>query len=278
MSTYFNNFTETELTNERWRDVDGYDGMYQVSDLGRVRSKHSGEWKVMRASKDKNGYLRLSLSKDGKHKRFSVHRLVAQAFIYNDDETKISINHIDECKQNNKVSNLEYCTVLYNNTYNDLRRRCREHNSKRNEIKELYDPNMSIADNIKLFKSNGIDCSRNTVVRLRKDLKLERPRYYPVRRKIEKLYDPELSIDDNIKLFRSNGIECSEKTVYELRKELGITRKHKFRNELKDLYNPDLSYNENLKVFKENGVECSKKIIFNIRKDLGLSRPRKKTN
>ena len=273
-----NNFTETELSHEQWRDIDGYDGAYQVSDLGRVRSHKSGEWKVMRARKDRGGYLRLSLFKDGKHKRFSVHRLVAQAFIYNDDETKISINHRDECKQNNRVSNLEYCTVLYNNTYNDLRRRCREHNSKRNEIKELYDPNLSIDDNIEVFRANGIECSRNTVVRLRKDLKLERPRYYPVRRKIEKLYDPELSIDDNIKLFRSNGIECSYSTVCELRKELGLTRKYKFRNELQDLYDPNMSYDENLKVFKENGVECSKKVIFNLRKDLGLSRPRKKTN
>ena len=50
-------FTDTELANEQWRDVEGYDGMYQVSDLGRVRSRKSGEWKEMSASKNNSGYL-----------------------------------------------------------------------------------------------------------------------------------------------------------------------------------------------------------------------------
>ena len=102
----FNNFTETELTNERWKDIDGYDGMYQVSDLGRVRSHKSGEWKMMSGSKDSSGYLQVGLYKGKKAKLFSVHRLVAQAFIPNDDESKTQINHRNEDKTENKVSNL----------------------------------------------------------------------------------------------------------------------------------------------------------------------------
>ena len=96
-------FTDTELEQEQWRDIDGYDGMYQVSDLGRVRSRNRGEWRVMSASKNNSGYLIVQLSKYNKKKHFLVHRLVAQAFIENDDETKTQINHIDECKQNNRL-------------------------------------------------------------------------------------------------------------------------------------------------------------------------------
>ena len=63
-----NNFTETELSHEQWRDVEGYDGAYQVSDLGRVRSHKSGEWRVLIGRKDKDGYLLVCLCKGGKAK------------------------------------------------------------------------------------------------------------------------------------------------------------------------------------------------------------------
>lgn len=166
------NFTDIELEREQWRDIDGYDGMYQVSDLGRVRSKKYGRWKVMRPGKDSGGYLRVDLCKDGKQKQYYIHRLVAQTFIENDDESKSQINHRDECKQNNRLWNLEYCTASYNLSYNGLRYRRHHPQPKRTKIKELYDTNLSIADNIKLFKSNGISCSSWTVKQLRKDLGL----------------------------------------------------------------------------------------------------------
>ena len=257
-------YTDIELKNEQWRDIDGYDGMYQVSDLGRVRSKYSGEWKVMKVRKRRDGYLSVDLWKNGKKKHFLVHRLVAQAFIKNDDETKIYINHRNEVKTDNRVDNLEWCTAQYNVTYNDLQ--FRKKNSKRRKIEKLYDPNLTYQENIELFKSNGIECCRDTVTELRKDLGLTNNK----RDKLKYLYDPDLSIKQNIELFMANGIDCCEWTVWRLRKDLGLTRKYKFRNELQDLYDPNLSYDENLKVFKENGVECSKKVIFNLRKDLGL--------
>ena len=259
-----NNFTETELSHEQWKDIDGYDGMYQVSDLGRVRSRYSGEWRVMKAIKRRDGYLSVDLWKNGKKKNFLIHRLVAQAFIENNDETKIYINHIDECKQNNHFWNLEYCTAQYNNTYNDLQ--FRKKNSKRRKIEKLYDPELSIDDNIDIFKENGIECCGATVTELRKDLGLTNNK----RDKLKDLYDPDLSIKQNIELFRANGIDCCEWTVWRLRKDLGLTRKNKFRNELKDLYNPELSINENIKVFKENGISCSRSTVLRLRKDLGL--------
>lgn len=265
MENDFNNFTETELANERWRDIDGYDGMYQVSDLGRVRSRKSGEWKVMKASKTGSGYLKVVLCKDKQKKNRMIHRLVAQAFIENNDETKIYINHRDECKQNNRFWNLEYCTPKYNNTYNYIHHR---RITKRTKVKDLYNQDLTYDQNIEIFRAHGVECSTKVISDIRKCLNLKQPQ--PKRDKVKKLYDPNLSIDDNIKLFKEQGIECSYNTVQRLRNDLGITRKHKFRNELQDLYDPNLSYDENLKVFKENGVECSKKVIINIRRDLGL--------
>lgn len=165
-------FTETELAQEQWRDIDGYDGAYQVSDLGRVRSLKFGKVRVLRARKNGNGYLRVWLFKNGDRKQSSVHRIVAQAFIKNDDETKIYINHRDECKQNNRLWNLEYCTPKYNTNYNDVQFRRRHPNYRRNAIKDLYNPKLSIPKNLEIFKANGIECSYSTIKRLRKDLGL----------------------------------------------------------------------------------------------------------
>ena len=210
-------YTDIELKNEQWRDIDGYDGMYQVSDLGRVRSKKYGRWKVLRPSKLKSGYLYVNLSKNKEIKHFYVHRLVAQAFIPNDDETKIYINHRDECKKNNKVSNLEYCTAQYNVTYNDLHHK---RNTKRRKIEKLYNPELSIDDNIKLFKSNGIECSKLTLQRLRKDLGLTKKHKF--RNELKELYRPDLSSKENIEIFKANGFECSVQTLYRLRRDLGL--------------------------------------------------------
>ena len=215
-------FTDTELANEQWRDIEGYDGMYQVSDLGRVRSRYSGEWRVLKPRNNGTGYLLVSLYRNGKQKQSYVHRLVASAFIPNDDETKNQINHINECKSENRVSNLEWCSAQYNMTYNNLP--FRKKNSKRLKIKDLYNPNLSIAENIELFKSNGIECGKRTVVHLRRDLKLDKPK--TKRDEIRPLYNPNLSIEQNIELFRAKGIECGRNTVKRLRRELGLV-KHK---------------------------------------------------
>jgi hypothetical protein len=103
---------------EIWKDIDGYEGFYQVSNYGRVRSldrfvkrlgfpfKVSG--KVMRQTKQ-NGYPHISLTKDGQLKRAKVHRLVALAFIPNPNQ-KPCINHIDSVRHHNYPSNLEWCT------------------------------------------------------------------------------------------------------------------------------------------------------------------------
>lgn len=272
----FNNFTETELTNERWKDIDGYDGAYQVSDLGRVRSHKSGEWRVMIPAKNHKGYLQIVLRRYGKVNGFLVHRLVAQAFIPNDDETKTQINHINEIKTDNRADNLEWCTTQYNLTYNGLQYRRKHPKYKRSKIKEYYRPDLTEQQNLDLFKEQGIECSFYTINRLKKDLDLIGTNRKYVRSKIKDIYDPNLTYQENINLFKEQGIECCEKTVQRLRRDLGLTWSRNVRNKVKDLYDQNLNYEDNLKVFKENGVECSRSVIFNIRKQLGLVKSTKK--
>lgn len=96
---------------EYWKDIKGYEGLYQISNLGRVKSFYSG--KILKGIKATNGYLNVRLYKNGTPHGLSIHRLVAQAFIPN-PENKPEVNHIDEDKTNNKISNLEWNTRLEN--------------------------------------------------------------------------------------------------------------------------------------------------------------------
>ena len=95
---------------EIWKDVVGYEGIYQVSNTGRILA-HSCE---RRFQKNNSGYETVMLYKDGKYRRKTVHRIVAEAFIPN-PLCYSQINHIDEDKENNCVSNLEWCTPSENN-------------------------------------------------------------------------------------------------------------------------------------------------------------------
>lgn len=111
-----------------WKDIDNFNGLYQVSDSGLVKSvcRHiengskSGmtlNEKVLKCSiNNKNGYAYVTLRKDGKSFAFSVHRLVADAFLDNHDNKKV-VNHIDGNKLNNCVTNLEYVTYSENNQH-----------------------------------------------------------------------------------------------------------------------------------------------------------------
>ena len=99
---------------EIWKDVQGFDGLYQVSNIGRVKSLATN--RILKQSIRSDGYLTVSLHKDGKQKSFLAHRLVASAYIGNPDNYP-QINHKDENKTNNCVSNLEWCTPMYNANY-----------------------------------------------------------------------------------------------------------------------------------------------------------------
>lgn len=99
---------------EEWRPIDGFGGQYLVSSLGRVLSLPKCQHNAPLILKPKNdGYLRVTLFKDKKHRAYPVHRLVAEAFIPNTRGCP-QVNHIDEDKTNNRVDNLEWVTVKEN--------------------------------------------------------------------------------------------------------------------------------------------------------------------
>lgn len=113
------------FTYENWRDVARYEGLYQVSSWGRVRSLDRWIWnvpnqayslrkgKILKPRLNIWGYQQVQLSKDGKKKHYQVHRLVAQAFIPNPLQLS-QVNHINECKDDNSACNLEWCNCRYN--------------------------------------------------------------------------------------------------------------------------------------------------------------------
>lgn len=124
------------MNKEIWKDIPDYDGLYQVSNFGRIAAHRknvrfgcSGEktriipWRILSTFPNKQGYMRINLFKDGKTKQFQVHRLVAMAFIPNPDNLPV-INHKDENPHNNHVENLEWCTPKYNANYGTRNARC----------------------------------------------------------------------------------------------------------------------------------------------------------
>ena len=123
---------------EEWQDVIGYEGLYQVSNKGNIRSFHSGNWKVLRQSIRTGGYRKIFLRKNKVRKSFFVHRLVATAFIPNPNNLPI-INHKDENPSNNCVENLEWCTHLYNMTYGTCQERARTTHLSKTPSILMYD-------------------------------------------------------------------------------------------------------------------------------------------
>lgn len=131
---------------EIWKPVKDFEGYYEVSNLGRVRSvdrvviakNGTTQFKkgtLMKPRPDRQGYIIVALSINRHYITKCVHRLVAEAFIPNPDNLP-QVNHIDEVKNNNVVSNLEWCTAKYNANYGDRNKKAVETKVK----KGLYNP------------------------------------------------------------------------------------------------------------------------------------------
>ena len=107
------------MKEEIWKDIQGYEGLYMVSNLGRVKSLNyhrTGKERIMKPSDNGHGYLFVVLCKDGKDKNCRINRLVAQAFLPNPNNLP-EVNHKDENPKNNRVENLEWCSRQYNVDY-----------------------------------------------------------------------------------------------------------------------------------------------------------------
>lgn len=126
-----------------WKDIAGYKNKYQVSSNGYVMSlgSETSKTKILKSGKASNGYLTVALCKNGKQKTYCVHRLVAEAFIPNNQKLKC-INHKDGNKTNNNVSNLEWCSSSYNNYHsiytklNDCSKAVYQYDLQGNLVKE----------------------------------------------------------------------------------------------------------------------------------------------
>ena len=118
---------------EIYKNINGFEGLYQVSNKGNVKSlvnnKGVAREKVLKPVIG-NGYKRVRLFKDKTSKLYSVHRLVANAFLHNPNNYPC-VNHKDECRTNNVVENLEWCTHKYNSNYGTSIERTRKKNIKK---------------------------------------------------------------------------------------------------------------------------------------------------
>ena len=121
---------------EIWKDIKGYEGLYQISNTGKVKSlkrimkSRKCEEIIRKPSKLPKGYLRVSLCKNGEIKYYSIHRLVAEEFIPNENNYPC-VNHKDCNTSNNNVENLEWMTYEENNSY-------KNHHLKRNISSAIY--------------------------------------------------------------------------------------------------------------------------------------------
>jgi len=147
------------MNGEVWKDIEGYEGYYQVSNNGRVRSVerqvecngkiHNRKSRILKPGESKTGYYRVVLSKFGKHKNASIHRLVAKAFLTT-KKNRNCVNHKDLDKKNNRVKNLEWCSFKENS----------EHAVKNNRYKRGKDAARAELNDEKVIKIRNLYYSK----------------------------------------------------------------------------------------------------------------------
>lgn len=126
---------------EKWIPIKNYEGLYEISNLGVVRNAKT--LNIVAPFKNHGGYLRVNLWANNSARKYSIHRLVAEAFIPN-PEGKPQVNHIDENKTNNRVDNLEWCTNVENHNHGTINARISKaliNNEKKSKKTAAYNDN-----------------------------------------------------------------------------------------------------------------------------------------
>ena len=158
---------------EEWKDIEGYNGLYQISNLGKIKSfRKSSKCKsnngyIINPGVDNNGYLVCVLNNNGNRKTYKIHRLVALAFIPNPNNYS-DVNHKDENKSNNRIDNLEWMSHKNNMNYGTLKERIRTYHKTKHVLQYSLDGQLikewiSISEPAKLLKisvGNIINCCK----------------------------------------------------------------------------------------------------------------------
>ena len=135
---------------EIWKDVVGYENLYQVSNLGNVSTLKHKKTFILKPAQNGKGYLKVILRNNNKSKKyFFVHRLVAQAFLPNPNNYPV-INHKDENPLNNNVNNLEWCTQKYNCNYGTAQER------RAKKISKILTNRKDLSKTVLQYDKNGI--------------------------------------------------------------------------------------------------------------------------
>ncbi len=151
---------------ERWRWVPGYEGLYLVSDMGRVFSipRNTSNGGFVKAIKGSDGYSKVALSKDGRVTKLSIHRIEATAFL-GERGAGYQVNHIDGNRSNNNLRNLEWCTQQENVRHElyelgSIYRRRKLTSQQAREVRNSKESNGVLADKYRVSKST-IQCIKN---------------------------------------------------------------------------------------------------------------------
>lgn len=149
---------------EEWKDIEGFEGYYQVSNQGRIKSlprKWAGtKERLLKLNEDNYGYYYVIFVKDGKRKRYLVHRVVAKAFIPNPLNLPC-VNHKNENKKDNRVENLEWCTAEYNYYYGTRIERVAEKQFNRKDVSKPVNQYTLEGEFVKQYPSLG-EAARQT--------------------------------------------------------------------------------------------------------------------